>query len=234
MNRRRAGLGGGLVVAAAIVFAAFALHQPGNSESQDRNSLLPNDGSHLTELAVGEPLSTPGEFDDAPNAPSGLPSLKLTKDLSEGDDSRTVAEGFAVALLHLVIDTREPMDVGEMVETLVAEDADPATVDYFETSLALNNDSEVRRIWRTDKPSYVRTQVDEGAMSIEVALTLGLEGDDTFQTWVTHRLDLRRTDGGWLVTQLTFRTLDYMPSAGASMAQVLDGNGWRLLGPGQP
>ncbi|GAA1744103.1 hypothetical protein [Aeromicrobium alkaliterrae] len=229
MNRRWAGLGGGALVAAAVAFAALALPSPGSSGPQARDSLLPNDGSHLTELAVGDPLPTPGNFDGAPNAPTGLPSLELTEDLSRGGDDRAAAEDFAVAFLHLVVDTRESMNVDEMVEVLVAEDADTTTVDYFETSLAINKGSEVRRVWRTDRESYVRTQIDDDAVSVEVAFTLGLDGDDTFQTWVTHRLDLERADDAWLVTRLTFRTLDYMPAADASISQALDGSGWRLL-----
>ena len=121
--------------------------------------------------------------------------------------------------------------VDEMVNDLVATDADPNTVAYFETNLALKKGSEIRQVWRTDEESWIRTQAtggDErpGAVSVEVAFTMGLDQAD-FGSWVTHRIDLVRDDDAWLVTNVTFRSLDYMPAEGASISQALDGEGWR-------
>lgn len=192
---------------------------------------FPVGGGELADLLEGEPIAEPGDFSDAPAAPTGLPDLEETKDLSTAGGSRADAEAFAVAFLHLIVDTREEMAVDDMVDDLVAKDADPNTVAYFETNLALKKGSEIRQVWRTDEEYWIRTHVtgdDErpDAVSVEVAFTMGLDQDD-FGSWVTHRIDLVRDEDAWLVTNVTFRSLDYMPAEGASISQALDGEGWR-------
>lgn len=189
-----------------------------------------NDGE-LTDLLEGDPLAEPGDFPDAPPTPTGLPDLEQTKDLSTAGSSRADAEAFAVEFLHLVVDTREETDVDEMVDDLVAEDADPNTVAFFETNLARKLGSEIQQVWHTDDESWIRTQVagdtkQPDAISVEVAFTLSLDQSD-YGSWVTHRIDLVRDDDAWLVTEVTFRFLDFPPDEGASISQALDGEGWR-------
>lgn len=192
---------------------------------------FPANGGEVADLLEGEPIADPGDFPDAPTTPTGLPDLERTTDLSTAGGSRTDAEAFAVEFLRLIVDTREEMDVDEMVDDLVAEDADPNTVAFFETNLARKVGSEIQQVWRTDEESWIRTQVDgdakrPDAVSVEVAFTLGLDQDD-LGSWVTHRIDLVRDDDAWLVMEVTFRSLDYMPAEGASISQALDGEGWR-------
>ncbi|MEG9227624.1 hypothetical protein [Aeromicrobium sp. Sec7.5] len=218
-----------------VAFAVVALQSNGGGGgSSGSDSIVPDDGSQLTELAEGEPIAEPGDFRDSPEGPTDLPSLDLAEELSDAGSSRSDAEAFAVEFLHLIVDTREEMDVDKMVETLVAEDADPATVSYFETSLARNKGSEIRRVWRTNEESWIRTQTigdpeRPDSISVEIAFSLGLDQDDDFRTWVTHRIDLVRDDDAWRVSRVTFRTLDYAPPDDAPISQALDGTGWRQL-----
>ena len=192
---------------------------------------FPANGGELADLLEGEPIAEPGDFPDAPATPTGLPDLERTKDLSTAGSSRADAEAFAVEFLHLIVDTREEMDVDEMVDDLVAEDADPNTVAFFETNLARKVGSEIQQVWRTDEESWIRTQVvgdakQPDSVSVEVAFTLSLDQSDS-GSWVTHRVDLVRDDDAWLVTEVTFRFLDFPPDEGASISQALDGEGWR-------
>ena len=192
---------------------------------------VPANGGELADLLEGEPIAEPGDVPDAPATPTGLPDLERTKDLSTAGSSRADAEAFAVEFLHLIVDTREEMDVDEMVDDLVAEDADPNTVAFFETNLARKVGSEIQQVWRTDEESWIRTQVAGDAkqpdsVSVEVAFTVSLDQSDS-GSWVTHRIDLVRDDDAWLVTEVTFRFLDFPPDEGASISQALDGEGWR-------
>ncbi len=153
------------------------------------------------------------------------------KDLSTAGGSRADAEAFAVEFLHLIVDTREEMDVDDMLDAVVAEDADPNTVRYFQTNLALTKGSEIRRTWRTEEESWLRTQVtgdpkQPDSVSVEVAFTTGLDQSD-HGSWVTHRIDLVRGDDAWLVSEVTFRFLNYAPDEGTVISQALDGEGWR-------
>ncbi len=230
LRTRRGGSSGLLPWLVAAIVVAGCSGTNGGGGSDDPGS-FPVTGGQLTDLLEGDPIAEPGDFTDAPATPTGVPDLERTKDLSTAGGSRADAEAFAVEFLHLIVDTREEMDVDEMVNDLVATDADPNTVAYFETNLALKKGSEIRQVWRTDEESWIRTQAtggDErpGAVSVEVAFTMGLDQAD-FGSWVTHRIDLVRDDDAWLVTNVTFRSLDYMPAEGASISQALDGEGWR-------
>lgn len=213
-----------------LVAAMIVAGCSGSSDGSGPGS-FPANGGELADLLEGEPIAEPGNFPDAPATPTGLPDLEQTTELSTAGGGRADAEAFAVGFLHLIVDTREEMEVDEMVDDLVAEDADPNTVAFFETNLARKVGSEIQQVWRTDEESWIRTQVDGDAerpdtVSVEVAFTLGLDQDD-FGSWVTHRIDLVRDDDAWLVTEVTFRSLDYMPVEGASISQALDGEGWR-------
>lgn len=223
----------GLWVATVIVGVGCSGPSDGSSDGPGPGPQFSDHGGELADLAEGEPIAAPGDYVDAPAAPTGAPRLEVARELSTAGGSRADAEAFAVEFLHLIADTRDEMDVDEMVDDLVAEDADPNTVAYLATNLALTKGSEVRQIWRTDEESWIRTQVRgdperPDPVSIEVAFTLGLD-QDTFRSWVTYRIELVRPADAWLVTEVTFRSLDYMPADGASISQALDGQGWRAI-----
>ncbi|MEG9224501.1 hypothetical protein [Aeromicrobium sp. Sec7.5] len=217
----------------AWLVAATVVTGCSGSSGGGRPGSFPVNGGELADLLEGEPISEPGDFADAPATPTGVPDLEQTKDLSTAGGSRPDAEAFAVEFLHLIVDTREETDVDEMVDELVAEDADPNTVAFFETNLARKVGSEIQQVWRTDEESWIRTQVAGDAnqpdsVSVEVAFTLSLDQSD-LGSWVTHRIDLVRDDDAWLVTEVTFRFLDFPPDDGTSISQALDGGGWRAI-----
>lgn len=188
------------------------------------------------QLAIQEPLKTPGIYEDAPESVAQDVSLDLVTNLSNQQQTRPAGEKFALEFTHLMVETSQTIDSQKLVADLTSDELPEDVKDFMLTVSKKERDAGFGRRWITSMSSFIRSEpsgpgAKPDSLGVELAFHQELDALPDQVQLITVRVDLTWTDDHWSVANFTAGTLGPIkgPDPGLTVADYLEGPGWREI-----
>ncbi len=237
-SKKRAGIS--LLAAAAFVggmWVALANPFATNEEPGGQSSIF-TEGRGSPNLPDAQPISETDLVAEAP--PSELAqavSVETVVDLAQTSTSVRGGEMFGLEFLHLLVETRQPLDTDRVIDELLVSKPPAALSEFLSNTLAREYADGIARHWLTDQETWIRSSVTGSKSAPSIQMEVAFHQETALfpgeVEWPLLRVDIVREGDRWAVQDLSSSIVDPFnrPELEPVLSLHLEGAGWRLVSP---